>query len=320
MGTKLQYALNLLSTPSNNHDRSINIETTDAWVCSRKSVLKDSVRIGFNQLQESMDRMLQQYNRESLKKTMLNQEEIFKEQVRELHRLYTVQKTLMSDLRNQQLKLSSSENAAPGDIRTRSSNSDVDTRSAFRNTAAGSPTSCSPFSSNHHSASQTNLNYDFHQQFKMRAGTSSQELTSCSGDTSKLQRGFDLKQPTEEEISTNIDVLKGQDLVSSRPKMDKMKINDPQGLHYCDDGECDIELTLSIGYNTHKLKPKNHSCSNSELGCSESIPYDTMQLIPSTSVRSDRDEECSVNSAAPFDQETLQRPQWLFQSMSLNRM
>ncbi|KAH7671724.1 hypothetical protein IHE45_09G006800 [Dioscorea alata] len=42
-----------------------------------------------------MDRFLEQYNREYVKKVMINQQEIFKQQVRELHRLYKVQKMLM---------------------------------------------------------------------------------------------------------------------------------------------------------------------------------------------------------------------------------
>lgn len=41
-----------------------------------------------------------QHNKEVLKQTMLKQEEIFRGQVRELHRLYHVQKLLMAELRN----------------------------------------------------------------------------------------------------------------------------------------------------------------------------------------------------------------------------
>ncbi|KAM0933773.1 hypothetical protein DsansV1_C34g0225141 [Dioscorea sansibarensis] len=42
-----------------------------------------------------MDRYLEQYNREYVKKVMIDQQEIFKQQVHELHRLYKVQKMLM---------------------------------------------------------------------------------------------------------------------------------------------------------------------------------------------------------------------------------
>lgn len=42
-----------------------------------------------------MDRFLKQYNRKYVKKVMIDQQEIFKQQVRELHRLYKVQKMLM---------------------------------------------------------------------------------------------------------------------------------------------------------------------------------------------------------------------------------
>ncbi|ERN03635.1 hypothetical protein AMTRI_Chr12g235290 [Amborella trichopoda] len=47
-----------------------------------------------------MERFLENYNKENLKKAMLKHEEIFKEQVSELHRLYRVQKLLMDDLRS----------------------------------------------------------------------------------------------------------------------------------------------------------------------------------------------------------------------------
>nr|KYP62379.1 hypothetical protein KK1_016911 [Cajanus cajan] len=48
-----------------------------------------------------MDRMFDRNNMESIKKTMQIHEDIFKHQVRELHRVYNVQKMLMEDLRKE---------------------------------------------------------------------------------------------------------------------------------------------------------------------------------------------------------------------------
>ncbi|KAL6658027.1 hypothetical protein ACP70R_004274 [Stipagrostis hirtigluma subsp. patula] len=47
-----------------------------------------------------MSRYLKQYEKEHMKMAMLKQEETFKQQVQELHRLYRVQKLLMTDAAN----------------------------------------------------------------------------------------------------------------------------------------------------------------------------------------------------------------------------
>ncbi|KAM0937758.1 hypothetical protein DsansV1_C24g0182611 [Dioscorea sansibarensis] len=49
-----------------------------------------------------MERVLKKYDKESMKMTILKHEETFREQVHELHRLYGVQKLLMSDMQKQQ--------------------------------------------------------------------------------------------------------------------------------------------------------------------------------------------------------------------------
>lgn len=319
MGTELQYVLNLLSTLSTKHGDIVKIRTAEFSPISRKGLLKDKFQTGFSQIQESMERMLEQHNRESMKKTMLKQEEIFKEQVRELHRLYRVQKELMAEVRNE-LKLSSLANAVPRsrEIQTQSAYLNVDAPTALRSASTGSPTSHSPLS--HHISTQINSYYDFHQCLKSRTSTSSQEQTSSSRDTLRLHREFDLEQPAEGDTSTNINVANDQDPTSHRFTKSKTTINDPHCVPYCDDAENEIELTLSIGYNTDKKEQKHWSHTNLEVGCSEWNPDETRQLIPSTTIRSDRDEGCSdAIASAAFERESTQRPQWLFQSMSLNK-
>ncbi|KAJ0982102.1 hypothetical protein J5N97_010357 [Dioscorea zingiberensis] len=49
-----------------------------------------------------MERSLKKCDKESMKMAMLKHEETFREQVHELHRLYGVQKVLMSDMKKQQ--------------------------------------------------------------------------------------------------------------------------------------------------------------------------------------------------------------------------
>ncbi|KAH7652485.1 Sterile alpha motif/pointed domain-containing protein [Dioscorea alata] len=51
-----------------------------------------------------MERFLKQYDKERMKMAMLKHEETFRQQVHELHRLYRVQKILMSDLKIKELK------------------------------------------------------------------------------------------------------------------------------------------------------------------------------------------------------------------------
>ncbi|KAJ0965626.1 hypothetical protein J5N97_026764 [Dioscorea zingiberensis] len=70
---------------------------------NNSDVSTQGFRTAFNQLQDSMDRSLEQHNsKESMKNMILKHEELFKHQVCELHRLYRVQKMLMRELLNKQ--------------------------------------------------------------------------------------------------------------------------------------------------------------------------------------------------------------------------
>ncbi|XP_074585911.1 uncharacterized protein LOC141841628 [Curcuma longa] len=57
-----------------------------------------------------MERFLRKYDKECMKVMMLKHEETFKQQVHELHRLYRVQKLLMRDMKNNELKSQSFTN------------------------------------------------------------------------------------------------------------------------------------------------------------------------------------------------------------------
>ncbi|KAG4929660.1 hypothetical protein JHK82_046731 [Glycine max] len=95
MGTKIEYSINLLATLVDSNNLAVG--GVDVW----EHFQNKHQRTGINKLQGPMDRMLDRNNVESIKKTMQMQEDIFKHQVRELHRVYTVQKMLMDDLKNE---------------------------------------------------------------------------------------------------------------------------------------------------------------------------------------------------------------------------
>lgn len=102
MGTKIEYSINPLaySVDCNN----FSVVGVDAWQHYQNKGLKVSNKhcnIGVNNLQNPMDRILDRNNMESIRKTMQIQEDIFKNQVKELHRVYNVQQMLMDEHKNE---------------------------------------------------------------------------------------------------------------------------------------------------------------------------------------------------------------------------
>ncbi|KAL2465776.1 hypothetical protein Adt_41627 [Abeliophyllum distichum] len=90
MATKLQHTINLSTRVPNE------------YFSSHRLRLQNHSKSGFRKFRCSMDRLQQKLvNTESMKNTMLMHEEIFKQQVRELHRLYNLQKKLMHKLKNE---------------------------------------------------------------------------------------------------------------------------------------------------------------------------------------------------------------------------
>ncbi|XP_058113697.1 uncharacterized protein LOC131256710 isoform X2 [Magnolia sinica] len=257
--------------------------------------------------------LLEQYNnKESMGKMMLKQEEVFKEQVKELHRLYRVQKMLMTELRSKEMKFHYLSNMDPRATCTGSNYTDPDQQTEFWS-PNGSQTSHSYFSNNYHQTVQIPFDYNFHQRYNVRLDSSSQEPSSSSGETFRMHRGFDLEWPARGDTSTNVSEIHDQGPIFRQRMKDKMAIGGiSHDQCYNTSGENDVELTLSIGYGTDKKKSKHRPRSNIELGCSESTPNETRQPILSTSARSEREEECG-------DRESLQRQHWLFRTLSLNR-
>ncbi|GLT97486.1 hypothetical protein SLE2022_150460 [Rubroshorea leprosula] len=94
MGTKLEFTINPLANSSKSN--SFTLHCVDDWSNFSKTglILKESC-------QNSMDRnrMLERHNMEDIRRTIQEQEDVFKHQVRELHRLYSVQRMLMDELK-----------------------------------------------------------------------------------------------------------------------------------------------------------------------------------------------------------------------------
>ncbi|CAI8589948.1 unnamed protein product [Vicia faba] len=102
MGTKIEYSVNPLtySVDCNNFTLS-GVDAREHYQNKEVKVINNHCSIGVNSLQDPMDKKLNRNNIESIKKTMQMHEDIFKNQVKELHRVYNVQKMLMDEHKNQ---------------------------------------------------------------------------------------------------------------------------------------------------------------------------------------------------------------------------
>ncbi|KAJ7955807.1 A-kinase anchor protein 9, putative isoform 1 [Quillaja saponaria] len=293
MGTKLEYFVNLLAAlPDSNN---LTVGHVDVWEHFQNQGLRKSYhihRIGVDKLQSLMDRMIDRNNTESIKKTMQMHEDTFKHQVRELHRLYSVQKMLMNQLKKETRQ-----------TKFWSATTGLDILSHPRFIDQQPPTK------------QINSGIDVQFQ-RMRDYPCSREMSgSCSGDTMRLPRGFDLERPAEEGISIGLRSFdEGRAGPSSSMAIKSCKMNMD-----ISDEDSDVELTLSIGGMQTKKRTNSHQ---PQLGCSESPKKKNGELNSSASFKSDRGEECSdpstpiSSSSVTFELER-KRPNWLFQGLKL---
>jgi len=84
MGLKLRHSCNLLTTLlKNKHDvGALVVASQDTLIDLNNRLLKLVSPTGLDTVQLSMDRLLEQNNRDYLRNTMMSQEEIFKQQVK----------------------------------------------------------------------------------------------------------------------------------------------------------------------------------------------------------------------------------------------
>lgn len=106
MGLKLKNSCNLLNGLLK-HDYGVFLNSEAIQNELNCQLHSKETCSDLNKICESMDRFSEQCNRESIKNIMLKQEEIFKQQVRELHRLYQVQKMLATELSCDKMKMNS---------------------------------------------------------------------------------------------------------------------------------------------------------------------------------------------------------------------
>lgn len=231
-------------------------------------------------------------------------------QVHDLHRLYRVQKMLMAEMRSKEEKHQASTVVT--------SRGFTDTRTRFWGSTSTSETSHSSHVSNtlQYSTKHLNSEYNSLHHYNMRAVPSSREISICSEDPLRAPKGFDLEQPAQEYTSTEVGHT--QDQITSLGKHLKEKMNTESSNLWTDD-ESDVELTLSIGCGIGKKRSKHWLSLNNEKGYSKPAPSDIRPLLLSTPVRPQRTEECSEHSTSSFDRESLQRPPWLLQALSLNK-
>lgn len=260
-----------------------------------------------DQNQHYMDRLLEQYDKESVRTTMLKQEEIFKEQVHELHRLYVVQKTLMINRSKGHSKNSPSPRTTVN----------PDHQPRVWPTRTGFETN------NCHFTNTNNSGHNFHQLFSARTepiNSQEQSSTSCSRDNVKMHKDFDLESPAE-EFSRGIgrDQIGSSSITSSK---EKLKVGNLNGQHLYTEGESEVELSLSIGFgnSTNNKKKKQKNCQSISPIYLHTNHKHNRQMDSSLSIKDLGAEDSTTGSSnATFNQESLQKPPWYFQTLSLNR-
>ncbi|XP_050216113.1 uncharacterized protein LOC126667193 [Mercurialis annua] len=271
MGTKLANGIDVLAPPSTFKKMNCNFQI-------------DS-------------RMPHKNNLDIIKNTMQIQEDIFQHQVRELHRLYNIQKLLMEDLQKKQNNPKTSLNPI-------NSSSEITNSDQFTNRKPNLTTQ------------QTISYYNFNLQNTRDVPSPRERTGSCSGGTMRIiTRGFDLEirpnnRPTEEEISTSISGTVDHDRrttsSSCRQLIGTKRSND--GACKCSGEESEVELTLSIGGSKCKKSSTYHVQE----------PLDSPASIKSELSGTPTTPMSSSSTATMFDQDRKQ-PHWLFQSLSINR-
>eukprot|EP01018_Ginkgo_biloba_P037375 Gb_30023 [translate_table: standard] len=117
MGAKVQcenYFPLFYSNKNVQGDTRTKINFADAWpYCAKEIILKEGQ--SYSIFKQNTMEGYAEYDKEFLKQTMLKHEEIFRGQVRELHRLYKVQKLLMDDLKRKDLNTSTLSSAMTQD-------------------------------------------------------------------------------------------------------------------------------------------------------------------------------------------------------------
>lgn len=301
MGTRLEPTFNPLATSAHSSN-TFTIQRVNAWQHFQDSTTRlppkfihtfSAMTGSLDKFQEAINKMLQKGDVDAIRKTMQDHENAFKNQVKELHRLYSVQKMLMEELRKE-----SNQNAL------------------WCPMAINSGINHSQFSNQENQTAQTiggGLIFNL-QSLRSDDPSSRERSGSCSGDNMRIMsRGFDLERPAaEEDMSTGVSTVDEDQAGPSTPIVGKI-VSNKMSIDGCEDEESDVELTLSIGGSLSKKRSKSFP----------PLTQKKREMDSSLSFKSERgDQECSdpttpmSSSSATCDQET-KRPHWLFQSLKL---
>ncbi|KAH0458698.1 hypothetical protein IEQ34_011512 [Dendrobium chrysotoxum] len=275
MGLKLKKPCNLLNTLLKHNHEVFTVTLNSQAIQNKLNCKLNSKEIcsDFSNIHKSMDRFSEQCNRESIKNIMLKQEEIFKQQVRELHRLYQIQKMLMTRQRCEKVKMNSFVATSNPEIVT-------DTMNKLQNSRTSSETTHSSHASvrNNSNAVLNSEHTLVHQSAAMAAGHASRDLINFS-EPLRTSKEYLLQNPVEGESPES-----------------------------CSNEECNLDLTLSIGCASDKTKSADW----------KEMTKRSTQLLTSNLNREASEQEFT-NSSNGFGAESLKRPRWLFQALSLNR-
>ncbi|MCD7467392.1 hypothetical protein HAX54_004810 [Datura stramonium] len=183
-----------------------------------------------------MDRILElKSSTESIKRTMLMQEHIFKQQVKELHRLYNLQRKLMLGLKNEMSKME-------------------DPRVSHKSMIINTPHNLSTWQQPRREIGFNTMNL-----YGLAADQQKERSGSCSGENSKILipiRGLNTEMSADQEGSYD------------HEKSSKMR-----NIHRCDE-DTDVELSLSIGPSNSKKRLKSHMHKEKEISFSTSAKFE----------------------------------------------
>ncbi|WOL19743.1 hypothetical protein Cni_G28545 [Canna indica] len=185
------------------------------------SLKATSILADLNQIRGSMERSLECHSRDAVRKAILKHEEIFREQVHELHRLYKDQKTLMAKLGIEE-NLNSSPTEAAKRIWTGASTSETSLSSSHVNNF-------------HTSGAELNMEHSFFPQYPSNVHLKKFDY-------------FDLEKPAE-DYTTEVAIY-DERFRSGGQLKEKQIPHFP--LSWVDDGS-EIELTLSTGCSSNNI-------------------------------------------------------------------
>eukprot|EP01018_Ginkgo_biloba_P007353 Gb_33289 [translate_table: standard] len=216
--------------------------------------------------QERMEGYEGQYEKENLKQTMLKHEEIFQGQVRELHHLYRVQKLLMDELRKNDFnapKLSSTTSkTSPLMFQFKSQHMQLEGKSNCQDGLDVSMTEKDDLSYRQlipaMGCQKNPSSYCLAQSIQI--GMHPQETKDGSKDfyrlqsSKSIQRTFDLEQPVEEYMNGKATYKNNEDTVLRIEAKDTSKLDRSSNLLSCLETDCDVQLTLSTGWEKGKME------------------------------------------------------------------